>query len=146
GWFICRLEADDAGHRDIFVFLRCVAAYADRSDHLSFVNEGQTTLQRRCARQRNGSDTTVFNLIFENLARTAEDRRGAGLANAHVDAYHLRVVETFDDERISAVIHDNDDDRRVSLLGFRLRGSRYFFDDFESKNFLFRQLSANNGW
>ena len=54
---------------------------------------------------------------------------------------HHLVVRAVD----RSVIHDNDDDRRVSFLCFRLRGSRYSFGDFEGKNFLFRQLGANNG-
>src|ERR1051326_4163703 len=78
---------------NVLIFLRSVTAYANRPDHLSLVNYGDATLQRRCPRQRQRSYTPVTHLIFKHFARPAEDRRSSRFANANLNARNLRIVE-----------------------------------------------------
>src|SRR5262245_25415133 len=94
---------------DVFVFLRRVAAYTDCADDFAFVDDGDSALKRRSARQSQSSDAPITNLVFENLAGPAEDCRSPSLADSHFDAGHLRVIQPFKDQQMSAVIHHHND-------------------------------------
>jgi len=81
-------------------------------------------------------------LILKDLARAAENGRRPGLANTDIDACDLRIVEPFDEDRVSPIVNDRDDNGRVALFRLGLGGSGYFFRRFQSENLFLSQLRA----
>ena len=73
-------------------------------------------LQRHGARQVQRGGPAAGGLVLEVLARTAVDRRGAGLVGGHVDARHLRRVGPQQVDQLAAGV-DHGDHRRDAALG-----------------------------
>src|SRR5262245_51494510 len=108
---------------DIFVFLRSITAYTNRPDHFSLVNNRDSTLQRCCPRQRQRSYATVAHLIFKHFAWASENRCRSSFTNANLNARNLRVVESLQQQKMTAVVHNNDDNGGPTFFGLGLRGA-----------------------
>src|SRR6266545_6145626 len=104
------LEGGSAGDRDVLIFLRRISAYADGADHFAIGNERHTALKGCRSGKREGGNTPVLNLVFEDFTRATKTRRGAGFTDTYVDARHLSVVETLQHQWIAAVVNDHDND------------------------------------
>jgi hypothetical protein len=65
-------------------------------------------------------------VILELLARSPEDGCGSRLADAHLDAGDLGVIETLKENQVAAVIDDGDDHPGVLFLRVGLGGSGDF--------------------
>src|SRR5205814_9001590 len=94
---------------DVLIFLRSVATDADRANHIAFENNRDTTLQWGRPRQSQRRYTAVANLILKHLARPAENRRSPRFPNANLNARDLRVVESLQQQQMTVVVHNNDD-------------------------------------
>src|SRR5438874_2528763 len=106
---------------DVLIFLRRIPTDSDRTDHFPFENNGNAALQRRRSGQSQSSYATVADLIFKDFAWPSENCRGARLADSNLHAGNLSVVQSLEQQQMSAIIHDGDYNRRATLFCFGLR-------------------------
>src|SRR5262249_8260513 len=99
----CGSGASSSHLCNVLLFLRSVTAYADRPNHFSLVNNGDTTLQRCCPRQRQRSYATVAHLIFKHFAWASENRGRSRFTNANLNTRNLCIVESFQQQQMTAV-------------------------------------------
>src|ERR1051325_5414772 len=125
---------------NILIFLWSVTTYADRTDHFSLMKYGNTTLQRCCSRQSQRSYATVTHLIFKHFARPSENRRGPCFANANLYACNLRVVESLEQQQMTAVVYNNNHNGGSTLFSFGLRRGRDFLCSIQREHFFHGQL------
>src|SRR5262249_32900114 len=131
--------------RNVFIFLRSIAADAYCADDFAFIDDRYSALKRCRAGQREGRNAPVAYLIFEDFAWPSEDRGGAGLADADLNARNLRIVEAVQDEQISAVIDDRNHYRGTSPVGFSFGGRCDLLRNVQCKNLLGWQLRVRSG-
>src|SRR5712691_3482203 len=112
------LERRSTRFGDVLVLRGRLPAHANGADDFSFIRDGNAALQRRGAGKGQCRNAPVADLVFEHLARPAEDCRRPCLADADVDARNLGIVEPFEQEQVPAVVHDDDDHSRA--FGFRI--------------------------
>src|SRR5262249_29902401 len=113
-----RLGCGRSSFRYVLVFLRRVAAYADRADDFALVDDRDAALKRSSTGQRQSSNAAVANLIFKYLARPAEDCRRPRFTDADFDACHLRVVQPFKHEQMTSIVDYRDDYSRSAPVCF----------------------------
>src|SRR5215472_1237937 len=101
----CRILGSGLG--DVLIFLRRVPTDADRANHFTFDNNGDTTLQWRRPGQSQRRYASVANLVFKHFARPSKNCCRARFANANLNARDLRLVESFQQQQITAVVHNN---------------------------------------
>src|SRR5207249_8928243 len=118
---------------DILIFLRRVATDADRADDFVFEHDRNATLQRCCAGQSQSSYAAVADLIFKYFAGPSENGRGARLAYSNLHAGNLSVVQSLEQQQMSAVIHDDDNNCRATLFCFGLRRGSDFLCSVEDR-------------
>jgi len=104
------------------------------------MNYGNSTLQRRCSGQGQRRYATVTHLIFEYFAGPSKNRCGACLSDSNLDAGNLSVVQSLEQQQVSAVVHDYDYNRRATLFRFGLRRGRDFLGSVEREHFFHGQL------
>jgi hypothetical protein len=80
---------------------------------------------------------------LEFLAGSAEDGGGARLANRHIDACNLRVVEALEQDQLPTVIHYRNDHCRTALIVCRLRGRCELLRDLQAQHLLDWQLDTS---
>src|SRR5436189_4920471 len=125
---------------DVFIFLRRVPTDADRADDFVFEHDRNATLQRRRSGQSQSSYATVADLIFKYFAGPSENCRGARLADSNLHAGNLSVVQSLEQQQMSAIIHDDDYNRRATLFCFGLRRGCDFFCSVEREHFFYGQI------
>src|SRR6266545_1925864 len=135
-------ESPGAFDGDVLVYLGRVAADADGADDLPVEQDRNTALERRRVGESQSGHAAVADLILEDLARPPVDRRGASLADPDVDAGDLGSVHPFEQDDVSAVVHDHDDDLDLSgSRGFLSRG-RHLASRGEAQDLLIERLGA----
>src|SRR5438094_4373639 len=125
---------------DVFIFLRRVATDADRADDFVFEHDRNATLQRRRSGQSQSSYATVADLIFKYFAGPAENCRGARLADSNLNAGDLRVVESLQEQHMTAVVHNDNYNGGATLFCFGLRRGRDFLCSVEREHFFHGQI------
>src|SRR5204863_3332460 len=128
---------------DVFIFLRRVATDADRADDFVFEHDRNATLQWRRSGQSQSSYATVADLIFKYFAGPSENCRGARLADSNLHAGNLSVVQSLKQQQMSAIIHNDDYNRRATLFSFGLRRGRDFLWGFKSKHLFYGQIPSD---
>src|SRR5437763_10535742 len=125
---------------DILIFLRRVSANADCADDFVFEHDRNATLQWRRSGQSQSSYATVADLIFKYFAGPSENCRGARLADSNLHAGNLSVVQSFEQQQMSAIIHDDDYNRRATLFCFGLRRGSDFLCGLKCEHIFHWQL------
>src|SRR5438067_6714686 len=125
---------------DILIFLRRVATDADRADDFVFEHDRNATLQRRRSGQSHSSYATVADLIFKYFAGASENCCGARLANSNLHAGNLSVVQSLEQQQVSAIIYDDDYNRRATFFCFGLRRGCDFLRSVEREHTFHWQL------
>src|SRR5213080_237752 len=125
---------------DVFIFLRRVSANADCADDFAFEHDGNATLQRRRSGQSQSSYATVADLIFKYFAGSSENCCGARLADSNLHAGNLSVVQSLEQQQMSAIIHNDDYNCRATLFSFGLRRCCDFLCSVEREHFFHGQL------
>jgi hypothetical protein len=97
-------------------------------------------LQGRCPGQRQRSYATVANLLFKDFARPAENCRCARFADSNLNTGDLRVVESLQQQQMTPVVYNNDDNRGAAFFRLGLSHGRDFLRSIEREHFLHRQL------
>src|SRR4051812_24463386 len=103
-----RCRCGSPGFRDALIVLRTFPTYADSADHLSVQDDRYTTLQGRRAGQGQRGYAAFPDLVLEILAWATENGCRARLAESHIDAGDLRVVEPEKQQRMTSVINHDD--------------------------------------
>jgi hypothetical protein len=129
-----------AGFGDLLVLLGGVAADSDCADHSAIHEERDATLERGCTREHQRCDPTFANLVLEDFARPAEDRRRPRLADSHLHARHLGVVQPLQEEDMASVVHHDDHHGGPAFQRFRFRGSPNLLRRFQCQHRLHRKF------
>jgi len=143
GWLSCRDRRRGVCSSDLsnaLVFLGRVSANANRANDLAIDFDWNAALQRSGPGQRQRRDPAVAHLIFENFARPTKDCRCARFSDTNLHARNLGIVEAFQKQQMTAVVHDDDYDSGATLLGFSFSDGSDFFRRIERQHFLRRQI------
>src|SRR5207248_11366666 len=128
---------------DILIFLRSVATDADGADDFVFEHDRNATLQRRRSWQSKSSYATLADLIFKYFAGPSENCRGARLADSNLHAGNLSFVQSLEQQQMSAIIHNDDYNRRATLFSFGLRRGCDFLCSVEREHFFHGQVCSD---
>lgn len=137
-----RVRRSCANFRDVFVFLRRVAADPHRADHFALEADWNAALPRRCTRQSQSRDSPVLDLIFKFLAGPPKDRGRPRLADANFDARNLSVVQPLEYRQMTAIFHHRNYQGRLSFQRFGLGRCRDLLRDIQSQDRFYWQLRA----
>jgi len=143
GWLSCRDRRRGVCSSDLsnaLVFLGRVSANANRANDLAIDFDWNAALQRSGPWQRQGRDRAVAHLILKDFARPPENSRGPRFADSDFNACHLSIVEPFQEQHVTAIIHNHYHDSGATSLCFGLRGGCDLLRDLERQHFLRRQV------
>src|SRR5262249_39796264 len=128
---------------DVFIFLGCVTADTDCTDHFAVENNRNAALQWRRTRQGERCDATLAYLIFKYFAQSTENRCCPCFADSNFNAGDLRIIQTLEQQQVTTVIHENDDNRGAAFFRFCFCRGRDFLCGFKREDLFYRQVCFN---